>query len=200
MKNKRIKTNSKKAIKEQSDLAGEWSDHFEKSIKSESTRAKVILSACYLDELLNQLLEILLTPNEEKNDPLFHGPQAPLSTFSAKIELANRMGTISKETKNSLHLIRKIRNKFAHSLTNCDFNDNQIKEWNAELNRLNDHATPERRLTFSKGAIGDFEKSVSWLVYWIRHITQQIPTECPNCGSEMERRSKIKKAKPGEHN
>jgi hypothetical protein len=98
-----------------------------------------------------------------------------------------------------LQLIRKIRNKFAHSLTECDFNDSKIKNWNKELHILNDHATKERRDTFSKGQVGDFEKSVSWLIFWLRHVTQQIPTECPNCGSEMEHRSKIKGAKPGEH-
>lgn len=185
--------------KEIEDLAGEWSDHFDKSIKEESTRAKVILSACYLDELLDQLLKIMLKPNNEKNDPLFDGPQAPLSTFSAKIELASRLGAIPEETKKSLHLIRKIRNKFAHSLTECDFNDPEIKNWNKELHSLNDHATKERRATFSEGPVGDFEKSVSWLVFWLRHITQQIPTKCPNCGTEMEHRAKIKESKPGEH-
>ncbi|MHC4268232.1 MAG: hypothetical protein ACYSTS_07170 [Planctomycetota bacterium] len=193
-----MNTKATKKEKDIYDLSGEWSDHFEISIKSESTRAKVILSACYLDKLLNQLLEILLKPNDAKNDSLFDGPTAPLSTFSAKIELAARMGTIDNDTKKSLHLVRKIRNQFAHSLSDCDFNDSKIENWNKELHELNDHASERRRATFSEGAIGDFEKSISWLVFWLRHITQQIPTECPNCGSEIEYRAKIKEAKPGE--
>jgi hypothetical protein len=188
-----------KIEKDIADLAGEWSDHFDNSIKTESTRAKVILSACYLDELLDQLLKIVLKPALEKNDPLFSGPQAPLATFSAKIEFASRLGVISDETKRSLHLVRKIRNQFAHNLTECDFNDPKIKTWNKELHQLNDHATKERRATFSKGAAGDFEKSVSWLIFWLRYITQQIPTKCPSCGSEMEHRLKIKETKPGDH-
>ncbi len=194
-----MKKESSERKKEIEDLAGEWSDHFDKSISAESTRAKVILSVCYLDELLNQLLEIILNPNDEKSDPLFDGPQAPLSTFSAKIELSARLGAITDDTKKSLHLIRKIRNEFAHSLTECDFNDSKINSWNKELHILNDHATKKRRATFAEGPVGDFEKSVSWLVFWLRHITQQISIECPACGSEMEYRSKIKEAKPGEH-
>ena len=183
----------------QKDIPGEWSDHFDKSIQEESTRAKVVLSACYLDELLNQLLQLLLKPLNSKNDPLFDGPQAPLSSFSAKIDLAARVGVISEDTKRSLHLVRKIRNRFAHSLNACDFDDTKTQAWNSELHELNDHATEDRRATFSEGVVGDYEKSVSWLIYWLKHIAQQIPTGCPHCGSEMEYRANIKGLKPNEH-
>ena len=177
----------------------QWADHFDESIKEESIRAKVILSACYLDELLHQLLEIILIPCENKSDPLFDGAQAPLSTFSARIELAYRMGAITEDVQKSLNYIRKIRNKFAHQLTECDFNDPQIQNWNKELHILNDVAEEERREKFSAGAIGDFEKSVSWLVFFIKHLIQKVPTECPSCGSEMEHRKNIKAATPDAH-
>jgi DNA-binding MltR family transcriptional regulator len=179
-----------------SDIAGEWSDHFEQTIRTESIRAKAILSACYMDELLNQLLTIVLKPNIDKTDPLLDGANAPLGTFSSKIELAFRMGAISNDDKKSLHLVRKIRNRFAHELSECTFEDNQILNWNQELHNLNDRATLERRRSFSPGPIGDFEKSVSWLIYWIKHIIAGIPTSCPRCGSEMEHRKKIKCATP----
>lgn len=178
------------------DLAGEWSDHFDYSIRKESSRAKVILSACYLDELLRQLLEVALKPSDSKEDPLLDGPQAPLGTYSAKIEICARLGLISEEAKRSLHLIRKIRNEFAHKLTECDFTKSKILKWNEELHQLNDVATKERRASFSNGPIGDFEKSVSWLVYWLKNLIQQIPTDCPKCGSEIEHRSKVKSKLP----
>jgi len=180
------------------DAAGLWSDHFDRSIRTESTRAKVVLAACYLDELLHQLLALVLKPCEKQKDPLLDGAQAPLGTFSAKIEMAFRMGLIPTETWKSLHLVRKIRNEFAHNLDSSDFSVSNIRDWNAELHKINDHATPERRATFSDGAIGDFEKSVSWLVYWLKHLIQQIPSACPNCGSEMEHRAKIKNRLPCE--
>ena len=66
----------------------DWAVHFDLSIQSESTRAKVVLSACYLDVLLSQLLEILLKPAESEDDPLLTGPNAPLSSMSGRIELA----------------------------------------------------------------------------------------------------------------
>lgn len=178
------------------DIAGEWSDHFDLSIKTESTRAKVVLSACYLDELLHQLITITLRPCNGNEDPLFDGPQAPANTFSGKIELAARLALIPDYTKKSLHLIRKIRNRFAHNLTACDFLDPKVQSWNNELHKLNDHATAERRATFSDGVIGDFEKSVSWLIYWLKHLIQQVPTACPCCGSEMEHRARLKSVGP----
>lgn len=163
------------------DVAGVWSDHFDLSIRTESTRAKVILAACYLDELLHQLIALVLKPSEKREDPLLDGPQAPLGTYSAKIELSYRLGVIPDGERKSLHLVRKIRNEFAHNLDRCDFSNPKICAWNAELHKLNDHATPERRANFSAVAVGDFEKSVSWLVYWLKNRILQVPTGCPNC-------------------
>lgn len=178
------------------DIAGQWSDHFDQSIRTESTRAKVVLAACYLDELLHQLLAIVLKPAERKKDPLLDEPQAPLGTYSSKIELTYRLGLISDSTHKSLHLVRRIRNEFAHNLDNCSFDTAAIRDWNLELHELNNHATQERRASFSPGAVGDFEKSVSWLVYWLKHTISAHPTSCPNCGSEMEHRAKIKAKTP----
>jgi DNA-binding MltR family transcriptional regulator len=184
--------------KDQFSAASTWADQFDLSIKAESTRAKVVLSVCYLDELLHQLVAMVLKP-VGSDDPLLDGSQAPLGSFSAKIELVYRMGIISEDTHSSLHLVRKIRNRFAHSLASCDFGDAQIRSWNADLHRLNDHATPERRATFSDGPVGDFEKSVSWLVFQVKHTIQTIPSKCPDCGTEMKHRARIKAAKPGDH-
>jgi hypothetical protein len=178
------------------DIAGRWSDHFDASVRSETPRAKVILSACYLDELLYQLLAIALKPPTTKNDPLFNGATAPLGSSSAKIELAARMALISDENRRSLHFVRKIRNRFAHELMTCDFNDDQITAWTRELDTLNDVASPERRSGYSDGSLGDFEKSVSWLIYWLKYLILNIPSDCPCCGTEMEHRRQLKTVGP----
>lgn len=188
--------NSQDAFNADTDIAGVWSDHFDASIRKESTRAKVVLAACYMDELLHQLLALVLKPSDKKKDLLLDGPQAPLGTYSAKIELAYRLGLIPEDTRKSLHLVRKIRNEFAHNLDNCSFDSTAIRDWNRQLHELNDHATAERRASFTPGAVGDFEKSVSWLVYWLKHVIYKLPTSCPNCGSEMEHRARIKAQAP----
>jgi DNA-binding MltR family transcriptional regulator len=175
--------------------ASEWALHFEASIKKESTRATVVLSACYLDEMLCHLLKAILAPSQERTDPLFDG-RGPLNTFSAKIEMATRMGAISKDTKQSLHYVRRIRNEFAHNIADCTFANSKIADWNTELHKLNDIATPECRASFTDGPEGDFEHAVSWLIFWLRVVIQKLPTKCPGCGSKMEYRSRLMESSP----
>src|SRR5262249_3226752 len=117
-----------------SDRAGQWSDHYDLSMRSESARAKVILSACYLEELTLQFVSILLKECSDKTDALFDGPTAPLSSFSSRIEMLWRMGAIDDKLKESLHLIRRIRNQFAHRIRDCSFDDQKIRGWNSRLN------------------------------------------------------------------
>ena len=52
----------------------------------------------------------------------------PLATFNAKIELAYLVKIVTKECRRQLHLIRRIRNKFAHTLEPITFEDAQIKD------------------------------------------------------------------------
>lgn len=181
------------------ELAGQWSDHFEISTKKESLRAKVVLSVCYLDEVLDQLLKIVLKPSDSKNDLLFNGPQAPLGTFSSKIEMTYRMGLISKEIKDSLNYIRKIRNEFAHNLLESDFSNPKILGLNRNLYKLNNSAMRERRKIFSEGEIGNFEAVVSLMIFLIRIIIQDIPVTCPCCGDKMTYRERIKHLSPTEN-
>jgi hypothetical protein len=81
--------------------------------KKESDRATVILSAAKLDAQLYLLLSKALKPSTGNNDELLDG-DSPLGTFSARINISVRLGLIDPLFGKSLHLIRKIRNAFAH--------------------------------------------------------------------------------------
>lgn len=59
-----------------------------------------------------------------------------MGTFSAKIDLAYRIGLISLDEKSSFHLIRKIRNEFAHSSEEISFESDIIKDRISELFKL----------------------------------------------------------------
>ena len=69
--------------------------------------------------------------NPVSADELLDG-DAPLSTFSVKINLVYRLGLIDAEFARALHLIRRIRNSFAHETTKCELNSgphgDRIKE------------------------------------------------------------------------
>ena len=86
----------------------------------ESDRAAVILGAAKLDVQLSEILTFVLVPSPTGRDELLDG-DSPLSTFSAKINLAYRLGLIDAKLARSLHLIRKIRNSFAHETSTKSF-------------------------------------------------------------------------------
>jgi DNA-binding MltR family transcriptional regulator len=51
-----------------------------------------------------------------------------LSTLSSKIKLLYALGLTTKDGRNDLDLIRKIRNDFAHKLAGSTFNSDTIKD------------------------------------------------------------------------
>ena len=67
-----------------------------------------------MDDVLCRIIKAKLLPSIEKNDELFDGAYSPFSTFSSRIDLAYRVALIRPAYRSSLHLLRKIRNDFAH--------------------------------------------------------------------------------------
>lgn len=90
-----------------------WS--FLEEFKNESDRAAVILAGAKLDLLLYQLIQKCLKPCTSRSDELLDG-DAPLGSFSARIAMAHRLSLVDDEFCRVLHLIRRIRNSFAHEL------------------------------------------------------------------------------------
>jgi hypothetical protein len=91
-------------------------------MKEENDRAAVIVGAANVDTLLRKLLEQSLLPPKDRNKDEFLGGDSPLSTFSSKINLCYRLVLIDKEFCRLLHILRKIRNDFAHKIKGCDLN------------------------------------------------------------------------------
>jgi DNA-binding MltR family transcriptional regulator len=59
---------------------------------------------------------------------LLDGFNAPIGQFSSKIHLCHALGLIEDDEYKQLEGLRKIRNKFAHSFENIDFDTQQIKD------------------------------------------------------------------------
>lgn len=106
------------------------------SLKDESERAKVIISAAFLDESLDETLKQSLVSNSSSTDRLFDQANSPLSVFSNKIDFCYRLGIISNDLARSLHLIRRIRNEFAHNIAGCSFADRRVSSRVDELYKL----------------------------------------------------------------
>jgi DNA-binding MltR family transcriptional regulator len=77
----------------------------------QSDRAGAVMGVATLDALIENLLRSWILPDAPKQ--LFNSTGA-LATFSAKIDIAYAFGLISLRERRDLHLLRKIRNDFAH--------------------------------------------------------------------------------------
>lgn len=93
-------------------------ERFAEEFKNESDRAAVVLGGAQLDLLLYQLLEAFLLPVTSGKDELLEG-DSPLATFSARINVSYRLGLVDEDLARALHLVRKIRNSFAHEISSA---------------------------------------------------------------------------------
>ena len=102
-------------------------EEFTREFKNESDRAAVILGAAQLDNFLRKLLEGHLLPATGGSDELLEG-DSPLSTFSARINICYRLGLISADFAKLLHIVRKIRNSFAHEVSGVSLNSGSHRD------------------------------------------------------------------------
>lgn len=152
----------------------EWMNIFWDEFDKESDRACVILSAAMLDTALETVLRAHLVVESSATDRLFDGPNAPISDFSAKIDLAYRLGLISSMLCHDLHLIRRIRNDFAHNIAGCSFNDSSVRDRVAELVRSSKPVVSNPKMRRLEGARGDFEIIVSWMIWHLNRQPQVV--------------------------
>lgn len=114
---------------------------FVAEFKEESDRAAVVLGAAKLDSLLAQILDRFLLPSLSSNDELLEG-DSPLATFSSRINVCYRLGLITSDFAKSLHLVRRIRNAFAHETSGCSLTTGSHSD------RLKSLLLPLRHLPF----------------------------------------------------
>lgn len=127
--------------------------NFRLHLDTETDRGCALMAAAFLDELLKKLLKSFLVDDQKSFNSLFSG-SGGLSTFSSRIDMAYLLGLIPLNVKRDLHLIRKIRNVFAHSMDIIDFNHPSIASRCVELslNVFQDQLTP--RKAFNRVAFG----------------------------------------------
>jgi DNA-binding MltR family transcriptional regulator len=151
---------------------------FINEFKNESDRAAVILGAAKLDYLLYQVLFKFLLPNPNNNDELLSG-DSPLSTFSAKINMSYRLGLIDSEFSRALHLIRKIRNAFAHEMSNCKLDSGPHRDRVRELiSSINGHElyknTKNAYFNDKSGPSADFFTALAMMIVRLESIFHHL--------------------------
>lgn len=104
-------------------------DKFVDTLYGESDRGCVLVAAAMMDEGLEVLLrEHMLSDKSSVNacvEPLFIG-LGPLKSFWAKTQLARALGLIDEWMYKDLDRMRNLRNLFAHSYEQADFDDPRV--------------------------------------------------------------------------
>ena len=91
----------------------------------ENDRAVAILAAAHFENRLKDaLVKKFVNQNKELQIDIF---ERSLYTFSAKINVACALGLYDQKTREGLHNVRRIRNKFAHASIPIKFEDDEIK-------------------------------------------------------------------------
>jgi hypothetical protein len=98
-----------------------------REIGDQSDRAAAILAVSLLEDRLAALLRAWLV-DEPKIAGKTFGGSGPLATFSAKIDMGLLLGILEKTRHRELHLIREIRNKFAHGVETLTFETPRIRD------------------------------------------------------------------------
>ena len=92
----------------------------------ESDRGAALAAAALLDERLVEMLKYFFA-DVQASENLLTGFNAPLGTFSSKITAAYSLGLLQDNEYRELNLIRKIRNEFAQSWKNVNFETERIE-------------------------------------------------------------------------
>ena len=86
-----------------------------KDMESQTDRGAAIIGAAWLEEELGAAIQSFLH-HDAKASPRLFGRAGPISSFSSKIDLARVLGMCTAAIASDLHIIRDVRNEFAHSV------------------------------------------------------------------------------------
>jgi DNA-binding MltR family transcriptional regulator len=100
-------------------LSGESQALFD-VLNGEPDLACVLVGTSFLEEALASMLHQYFFSTKVAKK-LLNPANGPLGTFSARIDLAFSLGLIDSSTHNDLHIVRKVRNAFAHSRLSLTF-------------------------------------------------------------------------------
>ena len=99
---------------------------FTVELEQQTPRGAAIVAAAVLEDLLALVIQRRLIELSSKRTEALFGKMAPLSTFSAKIEMGFALGLYGEDGRAYLDLIRDVRNKFAHKFDPLTFQSEEI--------------------------------------------------------------------------
>jgi DNA-binding MltR family transcriptional regulator len=168
------------------------------AFRNEPDRAAAVLGAPYVEAALERLFRSRLIVDAPKE--LFKA-RGPLSDFAGKIDLAYSLGWIPESLRNDLHIVRRIRNDFAHDPNHTlSFSDPSVRDRinnfsvRSQFEALIEEATslctdPSRAATMQEemreGLLGTPRKRIELVITnaevfsWQRHSAESAHTSKP---------------------
>lgn len=128
---------------------------FRCTLTEETDRGCALMAAAYLEHELGDLIKANLVQDKKVLAAVFEN-NGPNSAFSAKIDLAYLFGLLSSDARHDLHLLRKIRNDFAHNPAKIGFSDSPICDRCHELKLISIHESKKPRHRFTNAMMGVF--------------------------------------------
>jgi DNA-binding MltR family transcriptional regulator len=95
-------------------------------------RVIAIVGGAYIDAMLDRLFREVLIDVSKEVDSLLR-PDAPLGSNGARYQLAYCLGLITREQRDDMKLVAKIRNTFAHDFTATGFDMPPVRDYCAAL-------------------------------------------------------------------
>jgi DNA-binding MltR family transcriptional regulator len=169
-----LSVEAEKRLLEELDEGLKRSREFHDTLIGETSRGCALVAAAFLEQRLLELLRarMIESATAKKFDMLFEG-FGPMASFAARSHLAYVLGFIANNVYEDLCLIRGIRNRFAHSSGNLDFNDDEIKTKCGILRRY-----IEPRGSFPRGqfieAVAAIEQILEYLILNSQHATMPV--------------------------
>src|SRR5260221_3211676 len=108
------------------DIGTEVMAAMEREFNHEPDRVVAIVGGAYLDAMLDSLLRKVLIDASAEVDRLLL-PEAPLGSNGTRYQLAYCMALITRDQRDDLKVIAKIRNKFAHSFKGLSFDQEPVR-------------------------------------------------------------------------
>jgi hypothetical protein len=100
---------------------------FFRELQNESDRGLALVGASVIDDKLRSTLRSFLVDCKAASK-LVEGGNAPVGTFSSRIDACLAMGLIEQFESEEITLIRKVRNEFAHGLHGTTFQTEPIPD------------------------------------------------------------------------
>jgi len=100
---------------------------FRAALTEETDRGCALMAASYLESRVGDLLKSFLVNNHSILNSLFSST-GPLGSFAARIDMAYVLALIPDNMRHDFHIVRKIRNQFAHDPLELSFDSPSIAD------------------------------------------------------------------------